>query len=415
MFFILANLQAHAQEYTIQGKVVDEITHTGLANVNISLIGSTRGGITDHEGYFNVVSDTIPVFLVASHLAFETQRIWIENLSGGLTILMKPVTKMLNEVEIKAEKGPEPFYKDKHYAVLDYEVENTLVYLLIYRYRLDRSELVCKSIEGDTIAKSAVLSFKPTGLYYDCLGKIHVLSSDSAYQVYLRKDTLILLYKADIRKFRETLTDCLASNKDWFVFREESRDHLTVNFYRIHRRTNMKFYIASLGDPSLNRMLLYNPSDRYCLMTDTIPDSFEAMVEWAWVRNILYKSNASALKKIGDTLVLFNVNDGKVSMYDINGPLLSESSFPLLGKAREKWTKEIYVDECTHSIYTTCLHDGTLILYRYNFDTGQLERVCRSTFIFPQKIRVNQNYLYYLYDSPTVWDNKNLYRQRIES
>jgi hypothetical protein len=415
MIIICFIQSAEAQLPLIRGKIMDEATHKGIANVNLSLIGSTRGGITDHDGFFSIVTDTIPIYLTASHLGYETQMLWIDHAIDGITILLKPSVKMLDEIEIMSEKGPESFFEDKHYAVLDYEVENTLIYLLIYRCRLSRAELICKSVGGDTIAKTAILSFKPTCLFYDCLGKLHVLSADSAYQVYVRKDTMIFLHKADIRKFQKTLIDCVAANEDWLVFREESPDHMTVNFYRIHRKSKLKFHLASTHDKEKLQMLRNNPRDYYLLLCDTIPDSYGAMIEWIWVRKILYKPNASVVKKISDTLVLFDVTEGKASLYDINGSFISEISFPLLGKGREKWTKEIYVDEMTHKLYTTCIQDGRFVLYRYDLDAGELKQVCRSAFTFPQKIRVNLNFLYYLYDSPGEWDNKKLYRQKIDT
>jgi hypothetical protein len=402
-----------AQKPHIYGTVQDIETYSALPNVNISFTGTKLGCSTNANGEFSISIDTIPVYMIVSHLGYETQRIWLENTSGGINILLKPAARLLHEIEIKSQKEPQPFFKDDHYAILDYEVDNTLVYLLIYRFRLAKSELICKSDEGDTIARSGNLPFRPTGIFSDCLGYLHVLSADSAYQVFLRKDTLIFPHKADIQKFRSTMTDCVASTEDWLIFRKESVDRQTVDFYRINRKTSRKEYFASVKDDEKLKMLMHNPLDYYLLVMDTLPNSNEEIAEWVWVNKILYKPNASVLYKIGDTLSLFNTTNGTLDLYDLDGKLVSRLTIPIIKTGDGEWTKEIYTDQSTHIPYTSFLKNGIFTLYRINLNTGKLKMMQRAAHAFPQKVKVHHNFLYYIYDLPGTSDNKQLFRQKI--
>lgn len=233
------SLTLAAQHTVVTGKVEDRNTFSSVANAHITIAGTKAGCTTDLNGEFKIVPDTLPVYLIISHVGYETQRIWVEKsvVDVGLNILLKPSVNMLSEVEVTALHDAETFFEDEDYTVLDYEAENTLVYLLVYRFRFARAQLICLSDRGDTVATSGALPFKPTRLFSDCLGYLHVLSEDSAYQVYLYKDIILFPYKSGIRKFMSTMSNCVASNQDWLYFREESLDHLTVNFYRINRKT----------------------------------------------------------------------------------------------------------------------------------------------------------------------------------
>jgi len=409
------SLIAVAQKQHFHGQVLDKVTHTGIPNVNISVAGTKLGCTTNQNGEFSFYTHDLPVNIIVSHLGFETRRIRLDNAEAGVTILLEPAASMLQEVEIKAVIKPELFFKDDKYSILDYEVDSSLVYLLIYRFRLAKSELLCKSLDGDTVARSGTFSFKPTGLFLDCLGSLHVLSQDSVYQVSLQKDTLILPYVFDIQKFYSTLFDCAASTDEWLIFRKESSDHLTVDFYRIHRKTSQKEYLASVRDEAKMQMLRRNPSDYYFLQLDTIPDGNRNMAEWAWVKKILYKPNSSVLYKIGDTLTVFNTTNGSLDLYDLNGWFNSGLTIPIQQTGAGDWTKEIYFDDIAHVPYTSFLKNGKFTLYRIDLNTGELKVMLSALHAFPFKPKVHQNFLLYLYDIPGTGDNQHLFRQKINN
>jgi hypothetical protein len=269
------------------------------------------------------------------------------------------------------------------------------------------------SDNGDTLARSAQLWFKPTGLFPDCLGYIHVMSADSSYQVFLRKDTIIFPHKADIYKFRSTLSNCVTSSEDLLFFREESPDHLIVNFYFINRISKQKQYLASVRDEAKLQVLRNNPYDYYLLLMDTMPCSNVEMVEYTFVNKILYKPNASVLEKTGDTLILFNTTDGSFDLYNLNGKYISGSKMPVDIRGYEKWTGEIHFDQITHIPYTYFTKNGRFIVYRIDLKTGDLNRILVTDHVFPRKLRIHHNCLFYLYDVPGTGDKKHLFKQNL--
>ena len=120
-----------------------------MPEVNLTIEGTRTGTVTDKTGSFSFFVDTLPATMIVSHVGFETKTILLDATSFSLTLYLTRKPTELQEVEIRAN-AHEAFFKDDHYAVLDYEIDSNLVYLLIFRQRLSKAELVCKSIYGDT-------------------------------------------------------------------------------------------------------------------------------------------------------------------------------------------------------------------------------------------------------------------------
>jgi len=118
-----------AQKPVITGSVMEKDTYLSIPNANIRVTGTNTGSVSDKNGDFKIVADTMPVYVIVSHIGYKTQRIWMDHASVGINILLEPETEMLKPVEINGNREPVPFFRDDIYSVLDYETQNTLVYL----------------------------------------------------------------------------------------------------------------------------------------------------------------------------------------------------------------------------------------------------------------------------------------------
>ena len=404
---------AQKQNRYFFGKVVDRVTRAPISSANITFTGTNLGSSTNRRGEFSFFIDTIPVYMTVSHLGYETQRIWLDNTSASITVMLKLQAQMLQEVEIKAVNEPELFFKDTQYSVLDYEVDSNHVYMLIYRFTRSEAELLCLSILGDTASCSGSLPFRPSELFHDCLGHIHVLSHDTAYQVFRDSSILRLIYPAEIERFRKTLSDCVASAADLLFFRKSNRNQLGVEFYTINRKTNERQHLANANDEKRLKMLRLNPDDNAVMMMSHIPEGRDAFQEYAWVKKILYKPNTSTLHKIDDILCVFNTADYTLELYTLAGEFTSKLKMQVENTHDGRWTTEIYIDDADRKAYTSFLKNGRMTLYRIDLNNGDLKRIASTMHMFPQKIKVHNNFLFYLYDIPGEGDNKHMFRQKL--
>jgi hypothetical protein len=410
---VLLSLDGLAQIHRFSGQVVDSKTHQPVSNVNISIAGSRAGGISGEDGSFSLATDTLPVNLLLSHVSYKTQRIWMERETTGMMVLMEPKVAFLEEVEISGTHEPYPFFKDEKYTVLDYQVDRGLVYLLVYRFRRAKSELLCQTFSGDTLLSPFSLPFKPTSLFRDCMGYLHVLSKDSIYQIYMGKESMNILYRYDIESFHRSLENCMVASEDVMYFRKQSPDRLTVDFYMVDRHNGRRQVLTSTTNQELSEVLSDNPGDYIYLISERIPDGRDNMVEYVWVRTILYKPNRSVMFQIGDSLCVFNVTEGIMELYDMEGSFVNKLSLPIEKSMEGEWTQDVHIDAMEHQAFTSSMKNGHMILYQVDLQTGALHRMLKTIHAFPEKVNVYGGYLLYLYDKPWEGDEKYLYRQKI--
>jgi hypothetical protein len=409
IFSTVSDAQRHYNFF--YGKVLDQRRGTGIPNVNFSFTGSRLGAISDKKGEFSFFIDTIPVTMIVSHVGYTTKRVLLDTTSYSLNLYLEPEIRELKEVEIRASVH-EPFFKDDQFAVKDYEIDSGKVYLLVYRYYLSRAEVICKSEAGDTLARSAVLPFIIRTLLKDCLGYLHVLSHDSVFQLF-RKDSVVhLIHPESAEKFEKILLNCVASTEQILYFKKHIELGTGIEFYGIDRKSRDRIRLSTVRDEQKAKMLRRNPDDLY-LMLSGIPDDLDLFVNWNWTHKILYRPVKSALYKIGDFICIFNIPERQIEFYDMKGAYSYKIALKIDEKIEGRWSDEIVVDEVTGKAYTTFMRNGIFILYGIDLNTGALKK--RLTFFhpYPEKIRIYNDFVYYLYDVPGTDDNKMLYRQKL--
>ena len=398
-----------------------------IGNVNFSVRNSNVGTVSDSKGAYSFYLDTIPSILTVSHVGYETKKIILDTATYKMTLYLVPVVTQLKEVVISATPQ-ETIFKDKHYAVLDYEIDSGYIYLLVYRNRFSKSELICRIPGGDTIAQSGLLPFIPKSLLHDCLGYMHVLSGDSAYQVFRKEQMIRLIHPVTTRKYDEVLSDCIASTSEHLFFKRMTDNGLGTEFYTINRKNNSKKWIAQVRDEKKAKMLRRNVEDAWMLMNPSQPDQTSqkmseskgtvmtarnATVEWYWVRKIIYPPIKSFLYRIGEFICIFNTPNKQMEFYDLEGNYSYKIELKTDHTGEGRWTNDILIDNITLKVFTTFLRNGILSLYEIDLNTGMLTKILSTFHFFPQKLRISDNYLYYLYDDPISPDNKMLFRQRI--
>jgi muconolactone delta-isomerase len=205
----------------------------------------------------------------------------------------------------------------------------------------------------------------------------------------------------------------VASTENYLYFRYESPDRQSVGIQQINRQTREKKMLASSADEMKLRMLRRNAGDYWLLTRAKIPDDRKVFEEYSWIRKILYQPNASTLKKVGETLCLFNTVELTAESFSPGGEFLSMLKLSVKQIPEGEWTAEFYVDDPAGTIYTSFINNGLITLFRIDLNTGDLKRVQTTEHAFLQKIRIQNHCLYYLYKTPGAWENKRLFAQKI--
>jgi hypothetical protein len=425
LFQIVRPVYAQHSSRFFHGIVLDNETKLPVGNVNFKVEGKSTGTVSDRNGVFSFRLDTIPALLTVSCIGYQAKKIVLDSGTERMTLYLIPAVTQLREVIINA-KPYDVFFKDGHYSILDYRIDSGLVYLLVYRDRFSRAELICRKINGDTVARSGLLDFNPRSLEQDCLGFFHILTLDSAYQVYREGKSMMLFRPVPLKKYQEVLYDCITSTPRFLYFRRSTDLGLGTEFYLIDRENYKWKWIARVKDEKRITMLRKNPGDAWMLMSVSQPDQDGSKVselfgtvsqanedfeKWNWVKKVVYCPLKSFLYRIGDFLCIFNIPEKRMEFYDLQGNFSYIIQLEMDHVSEGRWTNDILIDESTRKVFTTYSRNGLANLFEIDLNTGSLTKKLTSFYPFPQKMTLYNDYLYYLYDDPVAPDNKMLFRQ----
>jgi len=426
LFFSLETL-AQQRFHFFYGKIMDKTTRKPLGNVNLSVQGTRTGTFTDPKGEYSFYLDSIPAILTVSHVGYLTKKIILDTASYKMTLYLSPEIKTLQEVVISAQPQ-EAVFKDPHYSVLDYEIDSGRVYLLIFRSLYNKPELLCMTPGGDTLAQSGPLPYNVKTLDQDCLGYLHAFGNDSVYQLSRVNSAIRLVYPVAIHKYFQVLAGCVASTAQCLFFKRNSNYGLSTEFYSVNKRTFIRKSIGMVTDEKKAEMLVRNPEDMWFILqfsqpgqgegtvsesSDEVRAADQVMVDWLWIKKIVYPPVKSFLYRIGDFICIFNTPDRQMEFYDLDGNYSYKVELKLDLSGEGRWTYEILADPVTLKVYTPYLKNGIVTLYEIDLNTGGLTRILSVVDPFPQKLRVYEDYLYYIYDNRDLQNNTMLFRQHL--
>ncbi len=431
------------QHTMVSGRVIDANSGEPVPLAHIYLQNAEKGVVTNLSGDYSLEIFRLPDTLRVSCIGYTTLKLSIEaHPAGEINIILLPKIIDLSEVVISSWKI-EPVFKDNQYSVLDYELDGRNIYLLIFRNQLARSELLYLDFAGDTISRKTDLPGKPKGLYKDCLDVIHFLTADHAYQVVHEGEKLLLKYPNSLDKFRETFGDCITSLQDNIFFRKFFYYNLVIEYFGVDKYNSEKTTLAIIRDDFQMNMLDKNPQDKLLLLASGKPEVMgdlkgglasremisalrSTSAQSHFLKSILYKPVRAPLKRIDENLVIFDFSNSRLRFYDPSGILFHEvpisfhhrntdlNIFEGIFNSKGWKDYEVFVDEALYKAYALFASGGSYQLKEIDLFTGNLVQTHKLIYPYPEKIRIRNGYVYFLYKPASEWTKKRLYRQQID-
>jgi hypothetical protein len=441
----LSNSFSQDNAIEIRGYIIDAITDAPLVNATIKIKNSELGAITNDLGEFFLVSTKIPVTLVFSFIGYESEEFTIEfEPLKPIVIQMNRKTSLLKGTVITAEKI-DTVYRDRHYSVLDYALSKEGILLLVYRYTLNRSEILYHDYNCKKIASIPTLPGKPTRLFKDCLGNIHLFTRKRCFQINISKNHLKLYPAVSLESFMEVMQYCQLFHKNKLYYHEKGNFDLVNFYYSIDTLTKKRHHFHTVTDQDKLDFLKYNPENLSLVsrnfepsMTDflgfqsdgAVLDQIKNMDATLRFNKMAYFPSIYApVFKRGDSIVIFNHPNSSIDIFDRNDSLQISIpiSYHISGKQQDKqsatgasfnkikWKKEVFIDPITNKAYTSFLKfNGTLIVKQIDLDCGKPVRSIAIPFPYVENINVRDGYMYYIYKGWDESQKKKLLRQRLE-
>ncbi len=407
LLLVILSINISAQNsFIITGYIINKKTNTPISGAHVIVKEKQKVSVSDKNGYYSIILYKENVELVFSHTQYENQNILIRKAKDQrIDIVMEEKINMLPEAVVGVRK-PVNLVAKKLYDVTDYEFINNNLLLFAYRYKEKINPwLVIINNFGDTICTQHI---DVEGTFYkDCTDNIHLITKQKAYQIHYDSTKIKLLYPVSPKEFKEALSPCIAEMNNKYYLKQYYYNNQVLTYYIGNPEDTTISELRIIADEVGLRMLA--DRDRFHAMGAKAPTEADLRFEEMCFFDPIF----APLVKIKDRICIFNYVDSLMEFYNEKGELINEITMNFHNKPH--WKEELYVDNAMAKVYTLFKKNGVSTLYEINLNTGKLGKsIVIPSFIFVDKIKVNNNHIYFLYRKTDILDLMKLYKYKIE-
>ena len=381
----------------------------GVENVNISVIGTQQGTVTDAKGDYMLLLNEKGrrINLNYSCIGYQDTVVGLTPVrlqrdSINVSFKMRKQDYTLKEISILAER---PHFEGDKNIIVDFEVYDGTVCMLqgsANKYRLllaDENLIVFDTI---LIPKG----IKPEQLLRDCMGNCQMAAYDSVYQINL-KDKTMPFFATERKRYFAVMGGCLFLTGQHLYMEANTTGGLSTLFYRIDVDTKEKqpLFVSDGSDNIMDyndewNFQARNPVE---LAHPTPGGAWDRFIQMFW-----FNHNSSHLALAGNTLVYFDHDNNKIHQYDLNLNEINTSStqYPM----KSDWKPRIFQDYSNDRFYT-------VIGYWFNeidIQTGKTIPKIRIDIDLFSKVSLWHSHLYILKRQHTSSGKIRSYVERVD-
>ncbi len=405
IIFILSAQWLWAQNQTnyIEGYVLDISNDSILTDAKVTT-NTNISAITDMYGYFKLPWTAGMQSLEVSILGYHTKIIDLQTqlVTHPLKILLIPKTEQLKEVAVEGERV---LYNRKltEYTVLDYAFVGDSIFVLQEQMGNKNKSLIVLNQHFDSLAVLNSLPKNSRHLFKDCLGHLHVISKDSAYQIVVQQHHILFHKSSDIYRFNKKIKHCLF-RKDGRLFFERSiaRGFGKEIFVLNDSFKNKQVFISSIdfkrAEDFAQHARAYRIHNRNTIVAtnDTaILQSIDFSTNRSrFLKLIACKPIQNAICLFKDTIVYCNYLNSKLELFaDVTK---EPKEIAIDYDVKSNWTDNILQDQVDKELYILKQQRMEHHIYHLQVQTGKLTYVTSLSVFEGRDLKVNNGYLYYL-------------------
>ena len=402
----------------ITGIVADSLSGKPIGDVNILVKGTLIGSATDSTGAFSLKVSSLPVQLIVSEIRHHTSEFQVTE--KDIVLRLAPKVQMLEAVSIQEERI-QNIHPDKKLYAYDFEFYEDFILVLAFEKTKKKSQLLVLEDDGKVIL-STKLSVSPEGLFRDFLGNVHLLTVDSAFQIYYDYENIHLLYSMQKWEFMSTMHQCKAEYNNCILVNRGQYRGLETLYFAIGEGKRRLFY--SVADSTKQSYLereydikyfidLRNLGvEEYMVSVKTLRenlDYYRQFVGTDWMDSKILAPVYAPLYKIDDTVHIFDFTHSEVIRFDQQ--LNVKQKIPINFHLDRRWTKQLVIDETWQDIYT-CYNRGGITqitkLDKSDFKPIKVSEV--SGLIYIDKLKIRNGHAYFLHKDNFRNYNRMIYR-----
>lgn len=403
VLILLQNVLFAQNGYVISGHVIDKETGNSVYNVNVLEKNTKNGTTTNNDGFFFIKVNKLPTILEFSHVVYKKTTFEYRN-NVPIKIYLQKKIDSLPEISVSAHKIVNLVEK-KFFDVVDYEFYNDNILLLAYSYKdIVNPWLIMINNNGDTLFRTPLN--KDGNFYRDCLGNVHLVSKDFAYQIFVEAQTIKLLYPLNPDTFYKILNPCITVINNKYFLKQWSSHNQVLSYSMVNANDSSKKEVKVISDERALRML--SDRNRFYSMGVSQPTDadlrFEEMCFFAPV--------FAPLVKLKTQIAIFNFVESKIELFEENGNPIKQ--IPIEFQKLKGWKEEIYADEVTGKAYSLFKVNGISKLCEISLETGKiLNENLIPNFKYIENIKVRNGFVYFLYRINSPLELMKLHKMEI--
>lgn len=430
--------QTKGEVFTVEALVCDSL---GMAIKDVAVYDAKNNirSVTDRDGIARIAT-RLGETLYFSHLSFNTKPVRIEKKSliegdeghYSMLVVMQHKTNTLKEVTVM-ENAPHLAYANKTVWVMDYKVQHDGIYMVAGNGK--ESVLLHLGFEQDTISRKPIAP-KYQELYRDAFDNLHLMGSDSTYQIYCDGKQLHLLYGSKKGIFRQIMSPIVAATDSIIVLETRQNYGHEVIFFAVNRNNGQRFLLQDVSGKTVEMAQNWAlDSSREAMMNLFIHRTVheEANGEIIYTAEgtktgLMLRSIYCPLFGIDNKLYLFAFPEDALIVFDQNGQEERKMEMDFhkysvggLSKhliSNNPWDKNLVFDPVRKMMYAQFKSDGIVTLKEIDLKDGKTKReILLRNHALPQNIQVYNGDVYYLIlnnNHVAGRDRRSLYKMKLE-
>ncbi len=403
-------------------------TSIQVANSNSAQNDTVLRLLSDKNGRIeiNIVLNSL-LLVTSTHPIYEDFRQGFRLKENGkdtlkYEIFLKPSSlQNIKEVVIKAPGIPDTIYGSDKLSVADFEIQkNGKLILLTYPKQLKKGgEIIL--YDGKEVLSSFPLLDIPEKLIRDFRGNTHVICENEILTIVLAKNEVQV---ASIEKdyFLKYIAPIVDTNRTKMYLSNFNSVYPAFDYFTFDRIDSSYKKILHIEDDLM--MELYKSEYKWMDVRTKLWAKNKEMETGisaeVWVganyftQSLYYEEAYAPMFHRNDSIFVFDYSKDRLLIFNVFGDIMETVAiYHHYNPRKTGWKKNVIQDRVTGSIFGVFEANGFSYLGLIDIKTGKIDKKVKLSFKYVEKIRVNNNFVYYIYRPFESLQRKFLYREQL--
>lgn len=329
----------------------------------------------------------------------------------------------LNTVTVTAERKADTVFGTWKFSVADYEFYEDKLLLLTFTKSMTKAKIMLADASQRILSEFEVPDIAQK-LYKDYLGYINILCENNVFRVKITNN-MIGLASLPVSDFNSRIVPCIDTIGHDIYFSNYSKDYPEFTYYAYNTADSSLHPFKTVTDREQLKeynMGYYFLKPKEQLYARKLADEYHvdkyriAAIMSGLTTSIFYTPLYAPLVVFNDTVCVFDHYNDAILTYNQKRELLD--SVPIdynHPKNWREWRHEIIMDKVNNKAYALYQKNGFYYLKQIDLRTGKIIGSFKLLNRYVEKIRIKNDYVYYIYRPFESLQEQFVYKELIRN